>query len=92
MDDKPDLICVLQVQLKNKGYDTVQAANGMQAVDIATAQLPDLVVMDTMMPQMNGLQAARLIRENPKTPFVSNSSFDGKDLLCRYGRVSRKWV
>jgi len=67
VDDNPDLICILQVQLENKGYDTVQATNGMQAVDIATAQLPDLIVMDVMMPQMNGLQAARLIRENPKT-------------------------
>ncbi len=67
VDDNPDLICILQVQLKNMGYDTVQATNGRQAVDIATAQLPDLIVMDVMMPQMNGLQAARLIRENPKT-------------------------
>jgi len=67
VDDNPDLICILQVQLKNMGYDTVQATNGRQAVDIATAQLPDLIVMDIMMPQMNGLQAARLIRENPKT-------------------------
>ncbi len=67
VDDNPDLIFILQVQLKNKGYDTVQATNGMQAVDIATAQLPDLIVMDIMMPQMNGLQAARLIRQNPKT-------------------------
>jgi len=67
VDDNPDLICILQVLLKNKGYDTVQATNGKQAVDIATAQLPDLIVMDIMMPQMNGLQAARLIRENPKT-------------------------
>ena len=67
VDDNPDLTYILQVQLKNKGYDTVQATNGMQAVDIATAQLPDLIVMDIMMPQMNGLQAARLIRENPKT-------------------------
>ncbi len=67
VEDNPDLISILQVQLENKGYDTVQAANGRQAVDMATAQLPDLIVMDIMMPQMNGLQAARLIRENPKT-------------------------
>ncbi len=39
VDDNPDLICILQVQLKNKGYVTVQATNGMQAVDVATAQL-----------------------------------------------------
>jgi len=55
VDDNPDLICVLQVQLKNKGYDTIQATNGMQAVDIATAQLPDLILMDIRMPEMDGL-------------------------------------
>ena len=67
VDDNPDLISILRVQLEHRGYDTVQATNGIQAVDIATAQLPDLIVMDIMMPQMNGLQAARLIRDNPKT-------------------------
>ncbi len=67
VDDNPDLIFIVQLQLKVQGYETILAANGRQAVDIATAQLPDLIVMDIMMPQMNGLQAARLIRENPKT-------------------------
>ncbi len=67
VEDNPDLISILQVQLENKGYDTVQAVNGKKAVDMATAQLPDLIVMDIMMPQMNGLEATRLIRQNPKT-------------------------
>ena len=70
VDDNPDLICILELQLKIRGYDTIQATNGIQAVEIATAQLPDLIVMDIMMPQMNGLQAARLIRENPKTSSI----------------------
>jgi len=70
VDDNPDLICILQLHLKIKGYDTVQATNGREAVDIATVQLPDLIVMDIMMPQMNGLQAACLIRENPKTSSI----------------------
>jgi len=67
VDDNPDLISILRVQLENKGYDTVQATNGMQAVDIATAQLPDLILMDIMMPVMDGLQATSLIREHPNT-------------------------
>ncbi len=66
VEDNPDLNKILQLLLKNL-YDTILAMNGKQTVDIATAQLPDLIVMDVMMPQMNGLQAARLIRENPKT-------------------------
>ena len=70
VDDNPDLISILRVQLENKGYDTVQATNGMQAVDIATAQLPDLILLDIMLPEMDGLEAARQIRKNPKTHFI----------------------
>jgi len=66
VEDNPDLNKILQLLLKNP-YDTILAMNGKQAVDIATAQLPDLIVMDIMMPEMDGLQATRLIRENPKT-------------------------
>ncbi len=70
VDDNPDFISILQVQLEDKGYDTVQATNGMQAVDIATAQLPDLILMDIIMPVTDGFEATRLIRQNPKTSSI----------------------
>jgi len=81
VDDNPDLVSILQLQLKNKGYDTVPATNGMQAVDIATAQLPDLILMDIIMPVTDGLEATRLIRENPKTssiPILAVTALDGQ--------------
>jgi len=80
VDDNPDLIRILQVQLEDMGYDTVQATNGMQAVDIATAQLPDLILMDIIMPVMGGYEATRLIRQNPKTssiPILAVTALDG---------------
>ncbi len=67
VDDNPDLCHILQTHLELLGYDSILAVNGKEAVDLATSQVPDLIVMDIMMPQMNGLQAARLIRQNPKT-------------------------
>ena len=51
-------------------YETIPAMDGKQAVDIATAQLPDLILMDIIMPVMSGYQATRLIRENPKTSSI----------------------
>jgi len=66
VEDNPDLNKVLELLLKSP-YETILAVNGKQAVDIATAQLPDLILMDIIMPEMDGLEATRLIRQNPKT-------------------------
>ena len=67
VEDNPDLMFILQLQLNNRGYNTILAKNGKQAVDMAAAQLPNLIMMDILMPEMNGLEATRLIRQNPKT-------------------------
>ncbi len=59
----------LQLLLEPR-YETIPAMDGKQAVDIAATQLPDLILMDIIMPVMNGHQATRLIRQNPKTPSI----------------------
>ncbi len=67
VEDRLDLICFLRSQVQNLDYDSVVAVNGKEAVDLATSQLPDLILMDIMLPVMDGLQATRLIREHPNT-------------------------
>ncbi len=67
VDDNPDLCHILQTHLELLGYDSILAVNGKEAVDLATSHLPDLIVMDIMLPVMDGLQATRLIREHPNT-------------------------
>ena len=57
---------VLELLLK-PGYQIIPAMDGKQAVDMSVTQLPDLILMDMIMPKINGFQAARLIRKNPKT-------------------------
>ena len=56
----------LQLLLEPR-YETIPAMNGKQAVEFAATQLPDLILMDIIMPVMNGYQATRMIRQNPKT-------------------------
>jgi len=67
VEDNQDLRHIVQMHLKLLGYDSILAVNGKEAVDMATSHLPDLIVMDIMLPVMDGLQATRLIREHPNT-------------------------
>ena len=67
VEDNTDLRDILQLHIENLGYDTILAVNGKEAVDLATSQLPDLIIMDMMMPVMDGHQATRMIRQHPST-------------------------
>jgi two-component system cell cycle response regulator DivK len=70
VDDCPDLLELSQMALEFFGYEVLAAKNGLEAVEIAHLKLPDLIVMDMLMPVMDGLQATSLIRLNPKTKHV----------------------
>jgi two-component system, cell cycle response regulator DivK len=60
----------VQKELEFLGYDAITADDGRKAVEMAEAHLPDLIIMDISLPQMDGLQATALIRENPKTKSI----------------------
>lgn len=67
VEDNPATIDVVQKELEFLGYDAITADDGRKAVEMAETHLPDLIIMDISLPQMDGLQATALIRENPKT-------------------------
>ena len=61
---------MLSRRLKRKGYEITLAVDGVQAVSLATAEKPDLILMDLSLPIMNGWDATRKIKANPETQHI----------------------
>jgi len=66
-EDHPGTVEVMQIELQVLGYDVIVAQDGHEAIEKALAESPDFIVMDMIMPKMDGFEAAGRIRENPKT-------------------------
>lgn len=66
VDDEPDIIEILRYNLEKEGYKTISAMNGLDAVSVAVEQKPDLILLDVMLPDMDGIQTCEAIRKNPE--------------------------
>lgn len=64
-DDEPAVLRSLEFILKKEGYKVLTATNGQEAYDLASANLPDLVLLDIQMPRMDGNQVCRKLRDEP---------------------------
>lgn len=67
VDDEPFMIRLIEIVLERDGHSMIRAANGGEAVEAATRDCPDLVIMDAMMPKMDGLTALRLLKQDERT-------------------------
>ena len=70
VDDSPTQINVLTRILARQGYEVITAGDGAQGVDKASSENPDLILMDVVMPNLNGFQATRQITKNPATRHI----------------------
>jgi len=66
VDDEPDIIEIVGYNLKNAGYQVFTANNGKEAIIQAEKHQPHLVILDVMMPVMDGIETCETLRENPK--------------------------
>ena len=70
VDDEDLLVKGIRFNLQNDGYDVLTGSNGLDAVELAKNALPDLIVLDVMMPEMDGLTACSHIREFSDVPII----------------------
>ncbi|MFL2618814.1 MAG: response regulator transcription factor [Candidatus Marisimplicoccus sp.] len=66
VDDEPDIIEILRYNLTQEGYNVIAAKDGHSAIKKAEKEIPNLIIMDVMMPKMDGIEACGIIRQNPK--------------------------
>ena len=67
VDDEPDLVELISYNLEQHGHTVVSAGDGARALELAKSRLPDLVVLDVMMPEPNGLEVAKRLRAQIET-------------------------
>ena len=70
VDDSPTQTLSLAKLLKKHGHEILTAKDGAEGVEVAKAEIPDLVLMDVVMPKINGFQATRQITKNPSTSHI----------------------
>ena len=78
VEDDPQNLKLIRDLLQASGYKTLEATDGKQAVELAKNNKPDLILMDIQMPDMNGLEAASILKKDAKTksiPIIALTAF-----------------
>ena len=71
VDDEPDLLKIISFTINSWGYEVITATNGREAIDVVKAQKPDIIILDYLMPEMDGIATLQEIRKfNTKIPVI----------------------
>ncbi|MBN2323891.1 MAG: response regulator [Spirochaetes bacterium] len=66
VDDDPDMVSAIRMSLESASYKVVDAGNGKEGIEKAKKERPDLIVMDLMMPEMDGFEACKRLKADPE--------------------------
>ena len=84
VDDEPDLLTVLTFGLEAEGFAVLQATDGEQGLALARQALPDLIVLDLMLPRMDGLTLCNKLRDaGNNTPVLMLTALDSRDDMLK---------
>jgi DNA-binding response OmpR family regulator len=67
VDDESDMVELVSFNLKAEGYDVITASNGLEALNQARSALPDLILLDLMLPELDGLAVCEILHRLPST-------------------------
>jgi adenylate cyclase len=85
VDDVPDNLDILQMRLESQGYEVLTAGDGLEALEKVRELLPDLVLLDIMMPKMDGIEAVKRLKSDTLLPFIPvilvTARADAKDVI-----------
>ncbi|MBN2070719.1 MAG: response regulator [Candidatus Krumholzibacteriota bacterium] len=87
VDDEVNITQILEFSIGSEGYQVITASNGEEAIDVARREQPDLIILDIMMPKIDGYEACRIIKTNPLTkniPVILLTA-KGRDIDKRLG-------
>ncbi len=70
VDDEPYMLRIIELSLRKGGHQLIVGRNGREAVALARQEKPQAIVMDVLMPEMDGLQALRAVRQDPVTAAI----------------------
>jgi len=79
VDDEPDILEIVGYNLKNEGYNIFTAKNGVEAIKVAKKEIPHLIILDIMMPEMDGIEACEKIRATKELAHVLITFFTARD-------------
>jgi len=86
VDDESDFIELLKYNLEGQGFEVLAALDGMEALNIARRELPDVVLVDLMLPDLDGFSVCEILRSQPSTaqvPIIIVSALDGEYVRSR---------
>lgn len=76
VEDDANLLETLKYNVRKEGYDAITAVNGVQALEIARREKPDLIILDVMLPKMSGLEVCRILRKETTAPIMMLTARD----------------
>jgi CheY-like chemotaxis protein len=82
VDDEPDFLELMTLRISSWGYDVIKASGGREAISLLKSRQPDILILDQMMPEMNGIATLKEIRKtNKKIPVIMFTAYPNPEAM-----------